>query len=383
MTGPIAPFGFAAPRQIRFGRGTAAEAAPRLSAMGRRVVLVHGASAARADWLADALEARGLLALRIACAAEPDLPALDAALAEARRAGADAVAALGGGAAIDMGKALAALIPSGTPPLAHLEVVGEGRPLGADPLPFAALPTTAGTGAEATRNAVIGVPEARRKVSLRDARMIPDLALIDPALADGTPRAVTLASGLDAITQVIEPYLSCKATPLTDALCRPAIPRGLAALARLMTAEDAGARDDMAFVALTGGMALANAGLGAVHGLAGPIGGLAPAAPHGAVCGALLPFAMQANAEALPPDHPAALRVREVERMVSDALGVEGWPGLARWSRAAGLPGLSAMGVAAADRPALARAALGASSMRGNPVPLSQKALERILAQAA
>ncbi|MFP4274836.1 MAG: iron-containing alcohol dehydrogenase [Paracoccaceae bacterium] len=379
----MAPFGFAAPREIRFGRGTAAEAAARIAAMGERVALVHGASAARADWLAAELEARGVLALRIACAAEPDLPALEAALAEARGAGVTAVAALGGGAAIDMGKALAALVPSHSPPLEHLELVGQGRPLGADPLAFAALPTTAGTGAEATKNAVIGVPAARRKVSLRDARMIPDLALIDPALADGTPRAVTLASGLDAITQVIEPFLSCKATPLTDALCRPAIPRGLAALARLMRAEDTGARDDMALVALTGGLALANAGLGAVHGLAGPIGGMAPNAPHGAVCGALLPFAMQANAAALPAGHPAGERLQQLERMVTEALGVDGWPGLARWSRESGLPGLSAMGIAAADHPALAEAALAASSMRGNPVPLSRAALERILAQAA
>ncbi|WP_132951531.1 iron-containing alcohol dehydrogenase [Rhodovulum bhavnagarense] len=377
------PFGFAAPREIRFGRGVAAEAAPRIAAMGRRLALVHGASGARADWLASGLMAQGVLALRIACGAEPDLPALEAALAQARAAGVDAVAALGGGAAIDMGKALAALIPSVTPPLTHLEVVGEGRPLGVDPLPFAALPTTAGTGAEVTKNAVIGVPEARRKVSLRDARMIPDVVLIDPALADGTPRAVTLASGLDAITQVIEPFLSSRANPLTDALCRAAIPRGLAALARLMQGEDADARDDMAVVALTGGLALANAGLGAVHGLAGPIGGLAPAAPHGAVCGALLPAVMLANAAALYPGHPAVARMQEAEGMVSEALCVEGWAGLADWSRRAGLPGLSAMGVTPADYPALAAAALGSSSMRGNPVPLSQAVLERVLAESA
>ncbi|WP_372894071.1 iron-containing alcohol dehydrogenase [Rhodosalinus sp.] len=373
------PFGLTLPGEIRFGRGTAAEAPDRIAAMGARVLLVHGADAARAEWLATALAARGVLAARVSCPGEPDLPMLEAALDDARAAAPDAVAALGGGAALDLGKALAALLPSPPPARAHLEVVGEGRPLTADPLPFAALPTTAGTGAEATRNAVIGVPEARRKVSLRDARMLPDLALIDPALMDGAPRGVTLASGLDAVTQVIEPWLSARANPMTDALCHPAIPRGLAALARLTEGEDADARDDIALVALTGGVALANAGLGAVHGLAGPVGGHAPGAAHGAICGALLPHVLAANAAA--PDLPAvtAARLETLRAMLRETLGVADWAALADWARAAGLPGLDTLGLNPADAPAVAAAARASSSMRGNPADLGQDRLERIL----
>lgn len=375
----IPPFGLTLPGEIRFGRGTAAEAPDRIAAMGARVLLVHGADAARAEWLATALAARGVLAARVSCPGEPDLPMLEAALDDARAAAPDAVAALGGGAALDLGKALAALLPSPPPARAHLEVVGEGRPLTADPLPFAALPTTAGTGAEATRNAVISVPEARRKVSLRDARMLPDLALIDPALMDGAPRGVTLASGLDAVTQVIEPWLSARANPMTDALCHPAIPRGLAALARLTEGEDADARDDIALVALTGGVALANAGLGAVHGLAGPVGGHAPGAAHGAICGALLPHVLAANAAA--PDLPAvtAARLETLRAMLRETLGVDGWAALADWARAAGLPGLDTLGLNPADAPAVAAAARASSSMRGNPADLGQDRLERIL----
>ncbi len=242
---------------------------------------------------------------------------IEAGVAAARAAGADVVVSLGGGAVIDAGKAIAALIPATRPMLDHLEVVGAGLPLDHAPLPFVAIPTTAGTGAEVTRNAVISVPEHRRKVSLRDPNMLPTLAIIDPALTDHTPRGITLASGLDAVTQVIEPYVCTRANPLTDALCRDAIPKGLAALIRLMQAEDANARDDLAWVSLCGGLALANAGLGVVHGLAGPLGGLSDA-PHGAICGALLPHALSANRRAVT-DASYAARLDQVLQWIADA----------------------------------------------------------------
>ena len=250
-----------------------------------------------------------------------------------------------------------------------------------------AIPTTAGTGAEVTRNAVIGVPEARRKVSLRDARMLPALAIVDPALTDGCPRAVTLASGLDAVTQVIEPYVCTRANPLTDALCRDAIPRGLAALIRLMQAEDPQARDEMAWVSLCGGMALANAGLGAVHGLAGPLGGLTGAA-HGAICGTLLPHVLVANRRAVT-DRALAARLDQVGAWIGAAFGradasvAEAAALLADWSRAAGLPGLDALGIDAAARKAAAQAAAASSSMRANPAPLSADDLDALMRAAA
>ncbi len=375
-----ARFGFVAP-PIRFGRGTAQEAVPAALAYGGPVLVVHGARAERAAWLIAALRAAGASVLCAPCPREPDLQMLEAALAAHRGARPAVVAALGGGAVIDFGKALAALLPAPRPPMDHLEVVGKGLPLEAAPLPFIAIPTTAGTGAEATKNAVIGVPEHGRKVSLRDGRMLADLALIDPALTDGCPKAVTLASGLDAVTQVIEPYLSSRANGITDALCLEALPRGLAALARLMRDEDAGARDDLAFCALAGGMALANAGLGAVHGLAGPIGGVAPDAPHGAVCGALLPHVMRANRAAMAGGDLA--RFDRVEAMVCAALDLPDIAALARWSAAHGLPDLMQMGLAQADHGAVAEAALASSSMKANPAPLDAAALTAILRAAS
>jgi hypothetical protein len=385
MTG-ITPFAFATATEILFGRGQAAVAVARVAALGRRVALVHGRDGARADWLAQGLEGKGCAVTRVAVPGEPDLPLIEAALAEVRSARVDCVVALGGGAAIDAGKALAALVPATRPVTDHLEVVGQGLPLDHAPLPFVAIPTTAGTGSEVTRNAVIGVPSARRKVSMRDARMLPRLAIVDPALTDGCPRGVTLASGLDAVTQVIEPFVSPRANALTDALAHDAIPRGLAALRRLMAGEDAAARDEIAWVSLCGGIALSNAGLGAVHGLAGPLGGMTGAA-HGALCGVLLPHVLVANRAGVAAAGGDAGRLDAVAGWIGDAFGVtagmEAAAGaLARWSRDCGLPGLAAMGADAGIRSAVAEAAGSSSSMKANPVALSAEALAQVMEAA-
>jgi len=261
-------------------------------------------------------------------------------------------------------------------------VVGKGERLDAEPLPFLAVPTTAGTGAEVTANAVIGVPEARRKVSLRDPRLLPDLAIVDPALTDSAPSSVTLASGLDAITQVIEPYISGYANAFTDLLCRDAIPKGLCAIQQLMREESQEARDQMAWTSLCSGLALANAKLGAVHGLAGPLGGVATVA-HGEIAGVLLPWALAVNESACTGT--AAERVGEVKVWIAKAFGVpeaKAFSHLAEWSRQQGLPGLRDMGVAEAELADIARAAQGSSSMRGNPVDLSVDQLVEIMHSA-
>lgn len=378
-------FAFATATEILFGRGQAAMAAGRVAALGRRVLLIHGRDPGRSAALARDLAAAGCSVASFAVPHEPDMALIEAGVVAG--AGMQAVVAMGGGAVIDAGKAIAALIPATRPMLDHLEVVGQGLPLDHPPLPFVAIPTTAGTGAEVTRNAVIGVPEARRKVSLRDARMLPALAIVDPALTDDCPRGVTLASGLDAVTQVIEPYVCTRANPLTDALCRDAIPRGLAALIRLMQAEDPQARDEMAWVSLCGGLALANAGLGAVHGLAGPLGGLTGAA-HGAICGTLLPHVLVANRWAVT-DRALAARLNQVGAWIgaaferADASVAEAAALLADWSRAAGLPGLDALGIDAAARQAAAQEAAASSSMRANPAPLSADDLDALMRAAA
>ncbi|SEA12491.1 iron-containing alcohol dehydrogenase [Rubrimonas cliftonensis] len=376
----MTPFGFATATRIAFGPGVAAQALAAAPTMGARAFVVTGATPARAAWLVEGLADSGVAALAHACAGEPTVADAEAAVAAARGFGADLVIGVGGGAALDLAKAVAGLAQA-RDPLDHLEVVGRGLPLAGEPLPLIAVPTTAGTGAEVTANAVLGAPEHGRKVSLRDARLLPKLALVDPDLLIGLPRAVALASGLDAVVQVIEPYLSRMANPLTDALCRDAIPRGFAALPRLLAGEGgsagARARADMAFTSLCGGLALANAKLGAVHGLAGVIGGRTTLA-HGAICGRLAGPVLAATEAALPADHPIAPRCREVRGWIAATLGgdpAQGWETLAAFADAEGLPRIDIAG-AEAD---VAKAAALSSSMKGAPVPLERAALEAAL----
>ncbi|MDO5648891.1 iron-containing alcohol dehydrogenase [Paracoccus sp. (in: a-proteobacteria)] len=381
----MTPFAFATATEILFGRGQSSVAAARIAGLGRAVLLVHGRDGDRAAWLADALRADGCDVVTFAVAQEPDVALIQAGVDVAP--GAQVVAAIGGGAAIDAGKAIAALIPATRSMLDHLEIVGQGLPLDHAPLPFVAIPTTAGTGAEVTRNAVIGVPDHARKVSLRDARMLPRLAIVDPALTDTCPHDVTLASGLDAITQVIEPYVSTRANGLTDALCYDAIPRGLAAIRQLMQGNDPQARDEMAWVSLCGGLALANSGLGAVHGLAGPLGGLSGAA-HGAICGALLPHVLVANRRAVT-DPDRIERLERVGRWIGRTFGWKSAPlresavMLASWSRAEGLPSLTDLGITHDMQMRASDMAAQSSSMAANPAALTPADLRGIMASAS
>lgn len=369
------------PPRILFGRGVAGGAVAAARDFGPRGLIVHGATPGRIGWLAEVLTDDSIAGLSVT--REPVLEDLEAAVAMGRAHAPDWVLAVGGGAVLDMGKAVAALIPAPGVPMDHLEGVGRALPLTRAPLPFVAVPTTAGTGAEVTKNAVIGVVEAGRKVSIRDDRMIARAAFVDPALTDGCPRGVTLASGLDAVTQVIEPYVSCKATVWTDGIAGPQIAPGLAALRRLMEAEDAGARDALAYTSLCGGLALANAGLGAVHGLAGVIGGLTGAA-HGAICGVLLGPVLAMN-RALTTG-AARARMDWVCAQVAGVLGcaaADAPARLASWAAEAGLPDLCALGLSPADHAAVAETAMTASSTKGNPVPPTVAALCEVLSRAA
>lgn len=365
-------FSVVSPGEIRFGRGEAAGAASWLAARARHVLLVQGANPQRAAFLVDQLQAAQVSVSTFTVAHEPTLADIEQGVELARQRGVDAIVSLGGGAVIDAGKAIAALVKADGPLIDYLEVVGNGRILASAPLLFVALPTTAGTGAEVTKNAVINVPAHRRKVSLRDNRMLPDLAIIDPALTDNSPRSVTLASGLDALTQVIEPYICNRATPYTDALCRAAIPQGISALMQLMKQECPESRDAMAWVSLCGGLALANAGLGVIHGLAGPLGGLCDA-PHGALCGSLLPFGLMLN-NAHVTDPALLARFDEIRHWFASALGVppmQAFDALRDWRLQAGLGSLSTLGVPHEALESAALAASSASSMKANPVALT------------
>ena len=374
-------FSFYSPQALHFGRGQAAQTAALAAGFGLRVLIVHGSNAARAAWLVEGCCASGLSVTTESCAAEPSLPALEAALDRLSTDRPDVVVALGGGSVIDFAKALAALIPCAGAPLEYLEGGGGGKPGDSAPLPMIALPTTAGTGAEVTKNAVIAVPEHGVKVSLRDARMIPNIAIVDAALMQGAPRHVTLAAGLDAVTQVIEPYLSVKATPMTDALCQAAIPKGVAALRAVVEQDAAEAWDDMAWVSTCGGLALANAGLGAVHGFAGVIGGQT-GAPHGEICGALLPAVLASHVEKAKAGTQVHTRLMWILDLIDTAFEVETGAGLSalrNWSRDMGLRDLVQMGLDPDDHAQVAQLSAGASSMKGTPFSLTHEDLIAIL----
>ncbi|MFW3837384.1 iron-containing alcohol dehydrogenase [Klebsiella variicola] len=369
--------------EIRFGRGQLDTVAGWVAQRSERVMLVHGSSSARAAVLLGQLAGAGLDAHTFSVAREPSLEDIRNGVEQAREASIKVIVSLGGGAVIDAGKAIAALVPANGSIIEYLEVVGNGRLLESAPLPFVAIPTTAGTGAEVTKNAVINVPEQRRKVSLRDNRMLPDLAVVDPSLTDRTPRSVTLASGLDALTQVIEPYVCNRANTFTDMLCRDAIPRAMNALRTLMEKECAASRDDMAWVSLCGGLALANAGLGVIHGLAGPLGGLCDA-PHGALCGTLLPYGLELNLENVASEESLS-RLEEIRDALALSFSVpttQAFTALADWSHRHGLGTLRELGVPYEALEAAAEAALNASSMRANPAKLSQSQLLSLLHKA-
>jgi len=400
-------FDVAAPRRIAFGPGRVAGVGDAAAALGLRALLVTGATPARAEPVARRLAEAGLGSVTATVEGEPTVTRIEEIAARAAAEGCDVVVSVGGGSVVDAGKAAAALAAAPGPTRRYLEVIGEGHPLEADPLPHVAVPTTAGTGAEVTKNAVLGVPHEGLKVSLRDARMVPQQAIVDPELTHGLPVAVTVRTGLDALTQLIEPFTSPEASPVTDALCRDGIPRAARALPRVARtaaeqeaartaaepaepaepAEDVDAREDMALAALLGGLALANAKLGAVHGFAGPLGGLRPA-PHGAICGRLLPVVTEANLRALrerEPAHPALDRYAEVARLLTGHDAATADDAVAFLEALVGdldVPGLAAWGVTEGDVPGLVTAAARASSMRGNPIELTEDERAAVLRRA-
>ncbi|WP_052388383.1 iron-containing alcohol dehydrogenase [Dactylosporangium aurantiacum] len=305
---------------------------------------------------------------------EPTVDDARDAVAAARAHGADVVVAVGGGSVLDLGKAVAALLGNGTDPLDHLEIVGRGAPFTRPSVPFVAVPTTAGTGSEVTANAVLAAPEAGLKASLRGAGLLPRVALVDPLLTLGCPPAVTAASGLDALTQCLEPFVSALANPVTDGLSREGLRRAGRALRRAYTdGSDVEARTDMALCSLLGGMSLANAKLGAVHGFAGVIGGMIDI-PHGAACAALLAPVVEANVRALrsrDAADPALDRFAEAARLLTgrpDATVEAGVAWLRETVSLLGVPGLDAYGLPAQRSDEIVAKAAGASSMKGNPL---------------
>jgi alcohol dehydrogenase class IV len=372
-------FEFSTSGRIRFGPGTISELPAAARTFGRRAFVVLGRDKTRHAACIDALESAGSNCSLFSVAGEPSVAIAREGAALAR--GADVVIGIGGGSVLDTAKAIAALAANPGDVLDYLEVVGRGEPLVNDPLPCIAVPTTSGTGSEVTRNAVLAADGV--KASLRHVGMLPKVAIVDPDLAVGLPAPITASTGLDAITQLIEPYVSRRANPMTDAIALEGLRLAVRALPRAYRdPRDREARAGMACAATMSGMALANAGLGVVHGFAAPIGGAFPA-PHGAVCAALLSHGMRANIQAA--ESTVLQRYAVVARILTgdaDATPDDGVPAVSRMVGEMAIPGLAAYGVHDRDLDGLCERAARASSMKANPVDLSLAQLREVLERA-
>jgi alcohol dehydrogenase class IV len=381
-------FEFATAREIVFGAGAVRTLPERVRPHGASVLVVTGGDPARAASVLESMNEAGLAVTIWPTAGEPTIEDARAAVSEAHEERVEVIVGIGGGSAIDLAKAVAVLATNAGDPLDYLEMVGGGRPVVEAPLPTMAVPTTAGAGAEVTRNAVLLSREHGVKASLRSPLMLPRLALVDPELTLSLPPDVTAATGMDALAQLLEPYVSVRANPVSDAICLDGLPRVARSLARAWRdGRDLEARAEMSLAALYGGLALANAGLGAVHGFAAVLGGRFDA-PHGAVCAALLPGVVRANAAALADRDrasPALARYQCAARILtgrSDARPTDLAEWLGELRETLQIPGLRAYGVDATDAAPTVAAAARANSMRANPIVLTPDELHAVLESA-
>jgi alcohol dehydrogenase class IV len=397
----IERFAFRTAPRVVFGRGARHGTVDAVQAFGRRALLVTGgrsfAASGELGRLLEQFSAAGIEVATFTVTGEPDVTAADRGAAVAIAFDARAVLAVGGGSVLDAGKAIAALATNGGAAIDYLEDVpsGGGRPVEAAPLPVVAVPTTAGTGSEVTRNAVLRVPDLSLKRSMRDDRMIPAVAIVDPELVEGAPTDVAVPAALDALTHLVEAYVSRGAQPTTDLLALEGARRAVAALNALASNGGAehGAKDpsrakdawdDLALASLWGGIALANAGLGAVHGLAAPLGGRR-AIPHGAACAALLAPTIRANIAAMRARMPGARALSRYSDLSSALTGRAEAESLAtavdELRLRLGAKPLAAYGASKGDVSAVVAASRG-GSMKNNPVTLTDVELDGVL-QAA
>ncbi|HEU5015675.1 MAG TPA: iron-containing alcohol dehydrogenase [Roseiflexaceae bacterium] len=386
---------FATAVRIIVGPGSSAELPELAAQIGSRAMLVHGQRALERGGPVAALiqqfDRHGLAVGTFTVDGEPRLAMVEMGAEQARALVCDMIIGIGGGSVLDAAKAIAGLAANHGGVLDYLEVVGAGKPLEQPALPIIAVPTTAGTGSEVTRNAVIAAPEQHVKASMRHASLLPRLALVDSTLTHDLPPEVTASTGMDALTQLLEAYVSRRAQPLTDGLCVEGLARAARALPRAYHQPgDAVAREEMSTASLFSGLALANAGLGAVHGIAAPLGGAFPV-PHGVACAALLPHVTAINIRALQRSDPDGPALARYARAADILLGRSGSPDALLSDLVAhvrslvaelGIPPLRSFGVTTADVPELAAKAMHASSTRGNPVTLEQAEFEEAISAA-
>ena len=380
-------FEFATSSRILFGNGVISEVPKLCEGLGHQAFVLNNPRDS-VNPLIEQLKQSGLNPIAWPVRGEPCIQSILEALKAARDGGCDLVIGMGGGSTLDTGKAVSILLSNPGNPYDYLEIVGAGHAFKKPSIPFIAIPTTAGTGSEVTRNAVIAIPNLHLKVSLRSPYMLPRYAVVDPQMTYSLSPESTATTGMDALTQLIEPFACNSPTPLTDAVCRDGIPRvARSLLAAFKNGNESSAREDMSLASLFGGIALANARLGAVHGLASPIGGMITA-PHGAICACLLPIVIEVNLNSLRslgPDSPALERYCEVARMVTGNVSATADDGV-KWIQdlchAMNIRPLAEFGLKTSFFPEIVAQAQKASSMKGNPVSLTEKELATILERA-
>ncbi len=376
-------FEFATAARIVFGSGSCSNLPALTREWGTRALIVTGQNESRCAATIAAMKAAGIETAVFSVAGEPTVDAVRRGAQTAREVS-DVVIGFGGGSAIDAAKAIAALATNPGDPLDYLEVIGQGKPLDRAPLPFLAVPTTSGTGSEVTRNAVLGSAEHGVKASLRSPLMLAKVALVDSELTFDLPPAITATTGLDALTQLIEPFVSIRANAMTDLFCTEGMRLVRESLqVAYRDGQNRTAREAMAYASLLGGLSLANAGLGVVHGFAAPIGGQFDA-PHGAVCAAVLPHGMAMNIRALrqrDPDGEGLRRYHAVARILTgnpQAEAEEGAAWAAALCRRLEVPALRTYGIREEHIANLAAKAAKASSMKANPLPLTAAELSEV-----
>ena len=381
-------FEITSPTKIIFGAGRLREAGAIAKEFGKRALVVSGRDANRAKPLLKILREAGVSTATFSVTGEPEIATVEQGTALAKKENCELVIGFGGGSALDTAKAIAAMLANAGVLLDYVEIIGRGKALAKPSAPFIAIPTTAGTGSEVTRNAVLASPEQKVKVSLRSPLMLAKAALVDPELTYELPPALTASTGLDALTQLVEPFVCLRANPMTDGLCVEGIRHAAHSLRAAFTdGKNKSAREDMALTSLFGGLALASAGLGAVHGFAGPLGGSFPA-PHGAICAALLPHVMSANLQALrqrAPGSGALRRYDEVARLLTGNAQAAADDGV-KWVRQLvddlKIPQLGTYGIKSEHIAGLVEKATHASSMKTNPIVLTPEELADTLRRA-
>lgn len=381
-------FSFQTASEIHFGEGVSRKLPDLFGDQFRSVFVLTGSDSKRHARTIGSLTQSGIEVFVYPVSEEPTVDSVNQAADALRESQAEAVVAIGGGSVLDTGKAIAALANNEGAVSDYLEGIGKGIPLDAPSLPFAALPTTAGTGSEVTKNSVIGVPDAGVKVSLRSASMLPKWAIVDPELTYNLPSVITAYTGMDALIQCLEAYLSKNATPLTDGIAREGI-RLAARSIRAACGEDLDtlAKAELCAASLNSGIALANAKLGAVHGFAGPLGGMIEA-PHGAICASLLVPCLTANLRAISSrekDNPAKAKLDDVAALVTENPQAKASYAIAWFSSLVSelpLKRLGELGLDTSQIEAAAKKSATSSSMQGNPITLTKYELIEILEEA-